>query len=238
MVIVSTLLDYLCGSLWEREVAQAIITNKGVFDREFYSGLLAQLVQSTCCVSFERYPEIAKCHVLCVASAPDSSYHWFDVLEEYLEQRVQEDSNLDAYVMGSLMGIFQAGIWLQQHRKRLLPGSTLLFMARYSLALLTHQSELINPSYRNDERNQAQHDLDQAVKGYLRCKDEELRGQLKNDTHLLIGGLRDALEMDWSRMATNGPGMWLLMSIVHSVLNIEHRGYDELIRLALAVTAV
>lgn len=238
MVTVSTLLDYLCGNRWEREVAQAIVTNKSAFDREFYSRLLAQLVKSTSCVSFERYHEIAQCHVLCVASAPDSSYFWFEVLQEYLEQRVQDDPNLDAYVMGSLMGIFQAGTWLQQHRKRLLPASTLLFMARYSLALLTHQCNLVNCSWRNAERNQAQHDLDQAVKGYLRCKDEELRGQLKNDTHLLIGGLRDVLEMDWSRVATNGPGMWLLMSIVHSVLNIEHRGYDELIKLALVVTAV
>ena len=142
-----------------------------------------------------------------------------------------EETNLDAFLMGSQLGLFQAGKWLQEKRLTLIGQDFLPAIARYCTALLGKKCSPVNISNYDSEISRAQQELDRAVKEYL-------RPLIKPEIRQMLVELQE-VDFAKDRFRTGrdcGADHWLLDALLHGSLNIAHRNHNELLQAALAIS--
>lgn len=237
MVTIESLLDFLCCNRFERGVVSAILAGKNHQGREFWLDVHTRLVDASSCVSFDCYYSIARCHVLCIATAPECSDTWTSIVLEELTRRVDDRASLDAFVMGSQLGLFQAGKWLQEKRQTLIGQNFLPAVARYCAALFGKECLPANISNYESEISRAQQDIDRAVKDYLRPQNHDLAEQIRPEIRAMLIALQH-VEFAEDRFGTNrgcGGDRWLLDALLHGSLDLAHRNRNELIQANLAI---
>lgn len=238
MSTIESLLDFLCGNRFERGVATSLLAAGDHQDREFWVDLHKGLADSTSCTSFDCYHSIARCHVMCVAIAPDSSDTWASIVLEGLTRRVADGASLDAFVMGSQLGLFQAGKWLQEKRKVLVGQNFLPAVARYCAALFGKECLPVNISNYDSEISRAQQELDRAVKEYLRPQNSDLTEQIKPGVREMLVELQQVefVEDRFDMRRGCRADRWLLDALLHGSLDLAHRNRNELIQATLAIS--
>lgn len=239
MSALKPLLDFLCGSRFEREVADAICVADESRDQEFWLGVHGRLLKSTSTTSFSCYPSIARCHVLCVAAVPECNETWSGIVLDELMRQATGNASFDSYVMGSQLGLFQAGKWLQEKKQKLLGKNFLSAMAKYCSVLFGKKCTPVNISGSWHDLDSARRTLDCAVKGYLRPESEGLIEQIKPEIYAMLVELQqfDLVVRSDGMSSSSGADRWLLDALVHGSLDVGHRNYKELVRASLALNA-
>lgn len=239
MKTIQSMLDFLLSNRWEKVLAEAFLSASptDMYGTTFWHRTYAAFERSAQGLSFEYYCAIARCHVLSAAVAAEVGCvdTWTKFVLDELTNRACHDRGLDAYVMGSQIGLFQAGIWLQENKKQGFGPSFLSTMGQYSLALM-HDRGLRFVNMSGNEHLHAQQELDRAVKGYLRPENKELADHLKPGVRAMLLTIKNGLPTTSNPLrSSSGPESWLLNSLVHGALNIEKRDHHELVNAALAV---
>lgn len=238
MAMIESLLDYLCCNRFERGVASAILAAGDHQGREFWLDVHTRLVDSSSCIDFSYYPSIARCHVLCIATAPECSHTWASIVLEELTRRVADRASLDAFVMGSQLGLFQAGKWLQEKRQALIGQNFLTVVARYCAALFGKECLPVNISNYDSEISRAQQELDRAVKDYLRPQNSNLAEQIRLEIREMLVELQRVQFAEDRFSARRGcrADRWLLDALLHGSLDVANRTRNELIQATLAIS--
>lgn len=237
MKTLNLMLDFACSNRWEREIAKVMVSAEPQSQHDLCLRVFDTLTQSTDCLSFDSYSNIARCHGLCIAAQLSCDRgSWEIIVLEDLRRRAQQKQSLDAYVMGSIIGLFEAGVWLQENRKQVLPDSFLPTMGVYSIDLLYSNAHTVNSGGSNFTYIQAQ--LDRVVKRYLRPQNAEVKERLKSPIRLMLESMQQ-LHSGFGEIGCGSPGpcSWLFHSLVHGVIHIESRNHHELVKAALALTS-
>ena len=244
VMMISRLVKFLGSDERQEIIARKLGNAERLDDPELWQEINVSLIESTRCCSFEAYVAVAHCHVMCVACAPENDHLWLEVVLNELRLRAElwkkDDAggSLDAYEIGSLIGLFQAAIWLQKNTTRTLGPTFLAAMGEYCVDSVGRRCLPVNVSDCSRDLTAAQRVFDQAIKGYLRPTNERLAQQLWPEVRSVLLYLQRRLAatvLADSPSALQGPGRWLLDALVYSVLDVEHRYSQDLIPAALAV---
>ncbi len=243
----SALLEHLCHDHRTQQIAEMLANanTDEIGNHEFWVGINSALKQSVQCTSFGQYLMVANCHVMCVATFPHCARRWLQpVLEELSHARESwiHDAtfglSMDAYEMGSLLGVFKAGNWLQANSQELLDPAFLSEMSNYCYASIGHRRSLVNSDFGSREEDRAQQELGHAIKDYLRPQNATLAKQVRLQMRPILEDLRNRLAESPLRYGPDcltGAGRWILEGFVHGVLDIPHRKTQDLIPAALAL---
>lgn len=236
------LLKHLCTS--ERHLSVAEMLNnpnqQEMMYQEFWTRINNFLVTSYRYTGFD-YHEVAACHVMCVASAPHCTGLWLKAVLEELRNRYtgwgknRSTRSLDTYEMGSLIGLFQAGCWLQKNSQQLLNPDFLSEMSNYCIASI---GNAVNVSYDEPDMVKARRQLDESIKTYLRPKNQDLALRLTNQMRPVLSNLQESLSSVHLQFKTDfliGPGSWILDGFVHGILDVEHRKTHTLLPAVLTL---
>lgn len=237
MATIESLLDFLCRNRFERGVASAILAAGDHHSREFWLDVHTRLVDSSSSIGFDYYHSIARCHVLCIATAPECRDTWASIVLEELTRRVADRVSFDAYVIGSQLGLFQAGKWLQENRQTLIRQNFLSVVARYCAVLFGKECLPVNISNYESELSRAQQELDHAVKDYLRPQNRDLAEQIRPEIRQMLVELQkvDFIEDRFGIERGCRADRWLLDALIHGSLDVAHRNRNELIQATLAI---
>lgn len=241
--LLEPVLDFLCDdNPFMKEIAGAICTTNECPDREFWLGVHNQLLESTSGYSFDYYQSIAQCHVFCIAAVPDCNKVWSRIVLDELTRRASglNGGGLSAYVLGSQLGLFQAGKWLQKKKNKLLDGDFLPAMAKYCSVLLGKNCIPVDISGARCSSIlvRARQTLDRAVKDYLRPQDKDLAKLIASEIRTMLVELQQHDLVVTPSSFARGRSVadhWLLDALIHGSLDVSHRKLGELVQAALAL---
>jgi hypothetical protein len=164
---------------------------------------------------------------------------WASIVLEELTRRLVfgAEAAFNAFVMGSQLGLFQAGKWLQEKQQVLLGEYFLPEVARYCIALFGKECLPVNICNYESEIRGAQQDLDRAVKDYLRPQNSDLTRQIRPQIREMLIEVQQIGFIVESLGIGRGCGAdrWLLDALLHGSLDITNCNRYELIQAALAI---
>lgn len=135
--------------------------------------------------------------------------------------------------MGTYLGMFQAGVYLQDGGQ-LLQGGFLRNVARYCVRLLDEKSRSINATSDYTEESAANKVLDETIKQYLRTTDPNLSVLIKAELITFLEELSRSADIVVKAISSPSPfaacdrQIQMLNSILHAALNINNRNISEL----------
>lgn len=229
------------------DIGEAILKEDDPMRPNFLATLNSTIKSAADSADFESYKSVAQCHGLIVASFPKSCDYWvrnvvlddFAIICDQLNEEKRIALGLTAYEVGTLLGIFQVGVWMQKHKQRLLHRDFLPAIADYCVASLDVQRPAPNIFVAEDEVLQdAERKLDRAVKEYLRPSNPHLAAQLNTELKLVLKTLNGDLLISPRQKKHStlcGPGLWLVNAFTHGILDVRHRTSQELIPAAVAL---
>lgn len=239
---ISAVLDLYCKTEYEKHCLLQILFAKKQVDELFLRELNQGLMQFSRCRSLSTWHSIARCNEICMRGAEYPNDWNRIVIAELQAICDQPEIIIDAYSMGSMIGLFRANAYVRDTRKVSQGRPPFLQqMIPICIGMLGKKYGFVN----QDEGTNPEGELGRAIKAYMRPGDPEIAQRLGEwEIRPTLAQLRRQLEGLIGTVGYNfvdrvdGPGKWILNSIIHGALDLENRGTLELLTATTSVNPV